>query len=76
MSKLNRIKTIIIVKENYINLQVEQVRKFAWSTSKWCINSGQAYLNIIEKVTRLFDFGKRNHLIVSNNTQLYYVRYH
>lgn len=59
MANLNRIKVVLVERQKTGMLLAEQLGKSTCTVSKWCSNSSQPDLAILDKIAILLDVDRR-----------------
>ena len=65
MSKLNRIKVVLVEKQKTGKWLAEQLGKSNCTVSKWCSNTIQPDLNTLDNISKLLDVNIKD-LLVDN----------
>ena len=65
MSKLNRIKVVLVEKQKTGKWLAEQLGKSNCTVSKWCSNTTQPDLNTLDNISKLLDVNIKD-LLVDN----------
>lgn len=66
MSKINRLKVVLVEKEKSGKWLAEQVGKSACTVSKWCGNTVQPDLKTLDRIAKLLEVDVKDLL---NNTE-------
>ncbi len=67
MANLNRIKVVLIEKQKTGKWLAEQLGKSNCTISKWCSNTIQPDLQILDKISQLLEVDRRELLTPSNS---------
>ena len=67
MANLNRIKVVLVEKQNTGKWLAEQLGKSNCTISKWCSNTIQPDLQTLDKISQLLEVDRRELLTPSNS---------